>query len=58
MTTAVSTRRHFMHIAGAAGLVSAVPALAAGEPPPETNRIRLQDAPVACFAPLYVAEAF
>jgi len=46
-----------MHIAGAAGLVSAVPALAAGEPPPETNRIRLQDAPVACFAPLYVAEA-
>jgi NitT/TauT family transport system substrate-binding protein len=57
MTTAKWTRRGFMHAASAAGLAGAVPALAAGEPPPETKRIRLQDAPIACLAPLYVAEA-
>ena len=27
------------------------------EPPPETTRIRIQDAPISCFAPLYLAEA-
>jgi NitT/TauT family transport system substrate-binding protein len=56
MSVATWTRRDFMHAAGASGLAAAVPALAAGEPPPETTRIRLQDAPIACFAPLYVAE--
>jgi len=57
MTAAIWTRRNFVHAASAAGLFGAMPTLAAGEPPPETTRIRLQDAPIACFAPLYVAEA-
>lgn len=57
MNAAMLTRRNFVHAAGAMGLVGAAPALAAKEPPPETHRIRLQDAPVACFAPLYVSEA-
>jgi NitT/TauT family transport system substrate-binding protein len=57
MTAASWNRRNFMHVAGAAGLAGTMPASAAGEPPPETNRIRLQDAPVTCFAPLYVGEA-
>ena len=50
-------RRDLVNAACAAGLVNALPALAAGEPPPETTRIRIQDAPITCFAPLYVAEA-
>lgn len=57
MTVSRWTRRDFMHAVGATGLAAAVPARAAAEPPPETTRIRLQDSPVACFAPLYVAEA-
>jgi NitT/TauT family transport system substrate-binding protein len=28
---------------------------AAGDPPPETTRIRMHDAPITCFAPTYVA---
>jgi NitT/TauT family transport system substrate-binding protein len=42
---------------GTAGLSSLAVQHARAEPPPETNRIRLQDAPIACFAPLFVAEA-
>lgn len=51
------TRRDFIHAAGAAGLVNSLPASAAAEPPPETTHIRIQDSPITCFAPLYVAEA-
>jgi NitT/TauT family transport system substrate-binding protein len=50
-------RREFVGGVGALTLAAAAPALRAAEPPPETTRIRLQDAPIACFAPLYVAEA-
>ena len=28
-----------------------------GEPPPETTRIRIHDAAITCFAPVYIAEA-
>ena len=42
----------------AGGVPASVSPLAnADEPPPETTRIRIQDAPIACFAPLYLAEA-
>ena len=51
------TRRHVIYAAGAASLAGTLPALAAAEPPPETSRIRLQDAPTTCWAPMYVAEA-
>ena len=55
-----STRREFV-----GGLVGGVAASllgggvggAAAEPPPETTRIRIHDAPITCFAPVYVAEA-
>jgi NitT/TauT family transport system substrate-binding protein len=57
MTDTHCTRRAFINAAGAAGLAGALPAFAAAEPPPETKRIRIQDAPIACFAPLYIAEA-
>ena len=57
MSASTWTRRDMVNAAGAAGLVAAMPALAAAEPPPETTRIRLQDAPIACFAPLYLARA-
>jgi len=50
-------RREFVGAVGALTLVGASSDLHAAEPPPETTRIRLQDAPIACFAPLYVAEA-
>jgi NitT/TauT family transport system substrate-binding protein len=40
-----------------AGVALARAGMAAAEPPPETTRIRIQDAPITCFAPLYVAEA-
>ena len=57
MNATAWTRRGFIQGAGAAGLASALPALAAAEPPPETTRIRIHDAPITCFAPIYVAEA-
>ena len=41
---------------GAAGLLGLPGEALAAEPPPETKRIRLQAAPITCFAPLYVAE--
>ena len=56
MTDTAWTRHDFIQAAAAAGLAAAWPALAAAEPPPETRRIRLQDAPITCFAPLYLAE--
>ena len=44
--------------AGAAGLVGSAPTLAAGEPPPETKRIRMLRYPVdvACVSPMWIAE--
>ena len=49
------SRRDLLQAAAAALTSAWVPASAA-EPPPETRHIRIQDAPIACFAPLYVAE--
>jgi NitT/TauT family transport system substrate-binding protein len=57
MNHALLMRRDLMKALCAAGLVHALPGLAAAEPPPETTRIRIQDSPITCFAPLYVAEA-
>ena len=57
MNPAGWTRRDFIHAAGAAGLARSLPASAAAEPPPETTHIRIQDSPITCFAPLYLAEA-
>jgi NitT/TauT family transport system substrate-binding protein len=51
-------RRQFLQALGLGGtsaLFGLQPASAAAEPPPETTRIRLHDAPIACFAPSYVA---
>jgi NitT/TauT family transport system substrate-binding protein len=42
-------------LGGTAALLGLRPGPAAAEPPPETARIRLHDAPIACFAPSYVA---
>jgi NitT/TauT family transport system substrate-binding protein len=53
------TRREFMQdmvLAGAVTTMGYACELLAAEPPPETTRIRVQDAPITCFAPLYVAE--
>jgi NitT/TauT family transport system substrate-binding protein len=49
--------RRYVLKAACAMLASAWPMAGAAEPPPETTRIRIQDAPIACFAPLYLAEA-
>ncbi len=51
-------RRDILHAAGAAAAVIAVPTLAAGEPPPETKRIRLLRHPfdVTCLSPMWAAE--
>ena len=51
-------RRDILHAAAAAGVVAAMPALAAVEPPPETKRIRLLRHPfdVTCLSPMWVAE--
>jgi NitT/TauT family transport system substrate-binding protein len=50
-------RRRFGTVLGASALAAAALPLHAAEPPPETTRIRISDSPVACLAPLYVAEA-
>jgi NitT/TauT family transport system substrate-binding protein len=53
------TRREFvggLTLAGTAGLLGVRPETASAEPPPETTRIRLPDAPITCFAPVYLAE--
>ena len=51
-------RREILLAAAAAGVVAAMPALAVGEPPPETKRIRLPRLPVdvACISPMWIAE--
>lgn len=43
-------------VAGAAGFVGLAPRRGAADPPPETTRIRLVNAPSLCLAPQYVAE--
>ena len=54
------SRRDILHAAAGAGVVAAMPALAAGEPPPETKRIRLlmlkPEWNVACVAPMWIAD--
>jgi len=55
----MATRRAFVRdaaLASAAGLLGLRPHTAAAEPPPETTTIRLQHQPLACFAPIFVAE--
>jgi NitT/TauT family transport system substrate-binding protein len=52
-------RRDFLRgtaLGGTAALLGLKPESAAAEPPPETTRIRIHDAPITCFAPVYVAE--
>jgi NitT/TauT family transport system substrate-binding protein len=51
-------RRDILQAAAVAGAVAAMPTLAAGEPPPETKRIRLLRHPydVTCISPMWVAE--
>ena len=53
-------RREFVRglgaLAASAGLLGFDPKLAAAEPPPETTRLRLLQAPVTCLAPQYVAQ--
>ena len=52
-------RRDFirgMSVAGAAALAGLRPGSAEAEPPPETTTIRLARSPIACFAPIFVAE--
>ena len=53
------SRREFLSkltLAGTVTLLGLKPKLAAAEPPPETTRIRIHDAPITCFAPVYIAE--
>src|SRR5437660_890261 len=55
----MATRRAFVRDAAlvtGAGLLGIRPRAAAAEPPPETTTIRLMHQPLACFAPLFVAE--
>lgn len=53
-------RREFLHrttLATSAALLGVRPCpVAAAEPPPETTTIRLMRQPLACFAPMFVAE--
>src|SRR5690242_4853575 len=54
------SRREFLHACSVTGTALALglnSGSAAAEPPPETTRIRIHDAPITCFAPIYVAEA-
>src|SRR5262249_20616075 len=54
-------RRTFLRGAaalGVQGLLGGYYRLAAGEPPPETTKIRLVHAPFVCLAPQYLAEDF
>ncbi len=53
------TRREFLGqltLAGAGGLLGLSPGPAGAEPPPETTRLRLLQAPSLCWAPLHLAE--
>ena len=51
-------RRDILQAAAVASAIAALPALAAGEAPPETKRIRLERFPVdvACVSPMWIAE--
>ena len=51
-------RRDVLQAAAVASAIAALPALAAGEPPPETKRIRLPRYPmdIACVSPMWIAE--
>ena len=53
------SRREFLRgptLAGTAVILGLKSESAAAEPPPETTRIRIHDAPITCFAPVYIAE--
>jgi NitT/TauT family transport system substrate-binding protein len=53
------SRREFLRgptLAGTALILGLKSESAAAEPPLETSRIRIADAPVTCFAPIYIAE--
>ena len=53
------SRREFLRgptLAGTAVILGLKSESAAAEPPPETTRIRIHDAPITCFAPAYIAE--
>jgi ABC-type nitrate/sulfonate/bicarbonate transport system substrate-binding protein len=53
------SRREFLRgptLAGTAVILGLTSESAAAEPPPETTRIRIHDAPITCFAPIYIAE--
>ena len=54
MTVQQWNRRTFVAAAGAFAAASGTPGWCASEPPPETTRIRIQESPVTCFAPLYM----
>jgi NitT/TauT family transport system substrate-binding protein len=43
-------------VAGTAVVLGLQAESAVAEPPLETNRIRIHDAPITCFAPVYIAE--
>jgi NitT/TauT family transport system substrate-binding protein len=51
-------RREFLAglAVGGAALLGRPPSWATAEPPPETTTIRIHDAAISCFAPVYVAE--
>src|SRR5262249_26526719 len=49
-------RRDFITLLGGAAVLGLKSESAAAEPPPETTRIRIHDAPITCFAPIYIAE--
>ncbi len=51
-------RREILHFAAVAAAIAAMPVRAAGEPPPETRRIRIARFPfdLACVAPMWIAE--
>ena len=46
----------YLTLAGPATVLGLKSGPAAAEPPPESTRIRLHEAPITCFAPLGVAE--
>ena len=53
------SRREFLRgptLAGMAAILGLKSESAAAEPPLETTRIRIHDAPITCFAPIYIAE--
>ena len=50
-------RRDFITLVGGAPVILGLKSeSAAAEPPPETTRIRIHEAPITCFAPAYIAE--